>query len=271
MFYSAGEFGVHGGRFRRYERGTGERTKLAGFRDVRAYRSGELQLVSGKVGIPVTYQNIWDDGYGARGWKPDLAIGNPAIIASTRQSGDVIATSVLVHDLLDHIISGFEMSGHRAEAMASHQLGLRTGSDVRRDYLQLVLEDLRFGRINGESMTSFLPFDLVQRVPSSLQGEDEQIARFLRETVGEVVLIERLNERMSELGRQGEQHACNSWCALGLNKDIAGQTGRQLQALLDQIDRQVEAADVDRLNAIFWVADHSSSIEVINHTGRLHC
>ena len=251
--------------------GNAKPAKSIGFRDVRAYRSGELRLVSGRIGIPVSYRNCWDDGYGARGWKPDLAIGNPAIMASTRQSGDVIQTSVLVHDLLDHIVSGFAMSGHRAEAMASHQLGLRTGSDVHRDYLQLVLEDLRFGRVNGESMVSFLPPDLVERVPTSLHGEDEKVARFLRETIGEALLIQRLNERMAELGRQGEQHARNSWAALGLNKDIAAQTGLQLQALLNQCDRQAEAAGVDRLKAVFWVADYSSSIELIGPSGKLYC
>jgi hypothetical protein len=260
--------------------GTGRRQALAGaskcrraegFRDVLCYRWDELRLQAGGVSIPVTYQKTWDDGYGARGWKPDIAIGNPAIIASTRQTGDRLPTSVLVHDLLDHIISGFDMGGHRAEAMASHQLYLRTGSDVRKDNLQLVLEDLRFGRVNGESMISFLPPDLVATIPSQLHHENEQVAAFLRKSLGDEVVIDLLNDRMSELGRQGEQHACNSWAALGLNKDRAGPMGLQLQALLDQIDKQVEQSGVERLRAVFRVSDRKSSIEVLRGSVEPDC
>ena len=235
-----------------------------GFRDVCAYKPNELVRAHGKAGIPVTYQKSWEDGFGARGWKPDIAIGNPAIIASTRESGDVIPTSVLVHDLLDHIISGFEMGGHRAEAMASRQLKLRTGSDIHKDYQQLVQEDLRFGRVNGEALASFLPADLVAMAPLHLWDNDKRLIEFLRDAVGKAELATRLTQRMHELGRAGEQHARDSWAALGLDKNRASQIGLRLQMLLDGIDRKVEDAGIRSLKAVFMLDNDNSSIQVFN-------
>lgn len=236
----------------------------SGFRDVCAYQPNELVRAHGSAGIPVTYQKSWDDGYGARGWKPDIAIGNPAIIASTRECGDVIPTSVLVHDLLDHIISGFEMGGHRAEAMASRQLQLRTGSDVHKDYRQLVEEDLRFGRVNGEALASFLPEDLVALAPLQLRTDDKRLIGFLRNTVGSTKLATRLTRRMHELGRAGEQHARDSWAALGLDKNRARQIGLQLQTLLDGLDRKVENSGICSLKVVFTIDNQHCSIQVVN-------
>jgi hypothetical protein len=101
-----------------------------GFRDVHAYHSTHLSLTRAGVCVPVSYQKTWNDGFGARGWKLDVANTDPAIIASTRETGDRIPTSVLIHDLLDHLLSGFEISASRTRVLSSltQHLSLATNS-----------------------------------------------------------------------------------------------------------------------------------------------
>ncbi|WP_410352766.1 hypothetical protein [Thiohalophilus sp.] len=127
------------------------------FLDVAQYPPDLLQIRDEGAQVRVTYKKEWDDGFGARGWKLNATIGDPVIIASTRETGQRIPTSVFVHDILDHFLSGFGVSGHRSEAMALRQLYRRTGSDPRPDYRQLVKEDLFYGMVNGEKLKTFLP------------------------------------------------------------------------------------------------------------------
>jgi len=107
------------------------------FCSVEQYPQNLLRTDDDGVQVPVTYKKVWDDGFGARGWKVNATIGDPEIIASTRETGQRINTSVFIHDILDHFLSGFGVSGHRSEAMALIQLSKRTGSDPRPDYEQL--------------------------------------------------------------------------------------------------------------------------------------
>lgn len=81
------------------------------------------------VEVSVTYRREWQDGYGARGWKLDVSLDDPEVIASTAEAGLRLPTSVLIQDILDHHLSGLALGGHRNEAVALHQLGLRTGAD----------------------------------------------------------------------------------------------------------------------------------------------
>jgi hypothetical protein len=118
------------------------------FHSVAQYPNNLLRIGDNSVQVPVTYKKVWDDGFGARGWKVNATIGDPEIIASTRETGQRINTSVFIHDILDHFLSGFGVSGHRSEAMALIQLSRRTGSDPRPDYEQLVREDILNGRVN---------------------------------------------------------------------------------------------------------------------------
>jgi hypothetical protein len=108
------------------------------------------------VTVPISYCAEWMDGYGARGWKIDMTVDDPEIIASTSETGLHIPTSVLIHDILDHYLCGLPPSGHRNEAIALHQLALRTGADPLPDLAQMVDEDLIHGHVLGETMhTSF--------------------------------------------------------------------------------------------------------------------
>lgn len=69
------------------------------------------------------------------------------------------------HDLLDHLLFGFGVSGHGIEAMALIQFSEHTNSDPALDYEQMVKEDIMSGRVNGETSTTFLPDRLMKRLP----------------------------------------------------------------------------------------------------------
>ncbi len=217
------------------------------FRDVLLYPNSLLAIQPAGVSFPVTYKKSWDDGFGARGWKLDATIGDPQIIASTRETGERINTSVFVHDILDHFLSGFGVSGHRSEAMALIQLSKRTQSDPSPDYGQMVREDIMRGSVNGESLATFLPEQLVSMLPADANMNDKEAMSFLMHTIGEQRLCEMLVARFFDLGRTGEQHATDSWSALGLNPQDRTAMGLSLQELLESIDREAEEVGVDKL------------------------
>lgn len=188
------------------------------------------------VVVRVTYRGEWQDGFGARGWKLDSALDDPAVIAATSSTGDRINTSVLVHDILDHYIPGFPLSGHRNEAMALIQLHKRTGSDPRPDYEQMVEEDLMHGVVSGESMRSFLPPPLVQLLPSEVLSGKEVID-FLAKVLGHESLRTALVERFFELGYRGSPLAFASWNGHGLDYARSSAIGTCLQGLLEEVDQ----------------------------------
>ncbi len=215
-------------------------------RDVLHYPPEYLHADGNRLLIPVTYKRTWDDGFGARGWKLDIAIDDPVIIAATRETGEKINTSVFVHDILDHFLSGFGISGHRSEAMALIQLSKRTGSDPASDYEQLVKEDIINGQINGEELIDFLPEELRALVPDGTSGSE--IIASLSKQLGKDRLFELLIENFFRIGHEGEGHADNTWQRLGLDKNKQTQLGLALQKLLDIIDEAVEQNDFEELN-----------------------
>lgn len=220
----------------------------ASFRDVSLYASDVLKNLADGVEISATYKKEWDDGFGARGWKLNATIGDPDIIASTRQAGDKIKTSVFVHDILDHFISGFGVSGHRSEAMASFQLAERTGSDIRPDLLQMINEDILNGRVNGETLCSFLPEEMLCLLPSDVELTDKEVVAVLTKVMGRDVFVDALVDHFYKLGREGINHAVNSWKKLGLDLDDASDIGLALQRLLDQVDYEAEISEIESLN-----------------------
>lgn len=221
-------------------------TQQNAMRDVLHYPPEYLRTDGDRTLIPVTYKRTWDDGFGARGWKPDIAIDDPVIIAATRETGEKINTSVFVHDILDHFLSGFGISGHRSEAMALIQLSKRTESDPASDYEQLVREDILNGQVNGEDLLSFLPEQLRALVPDDTS--DSETIALLSNRLGKDRLIELLIENFFRLGREGEVHAAESWRKLGLNKRHQTQTGLALQKLVEIIDNAVEQNDIEELH-----------------------
>lgn len=233
-------------------------------RDVRQYSEELLTIRAEEVCIPVTYKKSWDDGFGARGWKLNATIGDPEIIASTRETGQKINTSVFVHDILDHFLSGFGVSGHRSEAMALIQLSKRTNSDPSPDYEQMVREDIINGRVNGESLTTFLPKQLLDLLPSGVTMTDSEMMSFLKQTVGEVRLVGDLIGHFFTLGKAGEQHAIDSWTALGLNPERRTEIGLALQALLEEIDAKAEYSQTDEAEGLIRITKSSVSFAVSN-------
>jgi len=238
-----------------------------GFRDVHAYPPAYLSLSLAGVCVPVSYQKTWHDGFGARGWKLDVASADPAIIASTRETGGRIPTSVLIHDLLDHLLSGFEISGHRAEAMALIQLGKRTGSDIGHDYLQMVHEDLRYGHVNRESLASFLPHKLLANVPQDKYADGRGIIQALQAQFDEDELDEQLVQHFHDLGERGKDHAQDSWRLLGLKPSRCQEIGLALQRVLSEVDQQVENKGIEQLNAIFIISNEQCALEICNAAG----
>ena len=226
------------------------KNKSDSFFDVRKYPSDLLQIIDGNVHVAVTYKKIWDDDFAARGWKVNATIGDPEIIASTRETGKRINTSVFVHDILDHFLSGFAVSGHRSEAMALIQLAKRTGSDPRSDYEQIIREDFFQGRINGESFKSFLPEVMLSLLPNRHGMSDKQIMHFLKQEIDEPTLLNLLSNHFFSIGVAGEEHAVASFDKLGLNSDKCKQLGLALQRLLEKVDKKVERSKLEKLDAM---------------------
>ncbi len=219
---------------------------------------------AGVVCVPVSYRACWEDGFGARGWKLDADLADPEIIASTRETGGVLPTSVLVHDTLDHLISGFAPSGHRAEAMALDRLALRTGADPTPDDRQMIREDLLAGHVLGESAASFIGKALRRHCSADIDlDDDRQVMADLRRRLGEDALTEALLARFKVLGATGRAHALASWRRLGLDPERSGPLGLAMQAVLERIDRAVEQRGVPALHGEFrlcgdacrWSAD----------------
>ena len=208
------------------------------------------------VTVPVSYRHEWVDGFGARGWKLDAAIDDPEVIAATGETGLRIPTSVLIHDILDHHLCGLPLSGHRNEAIALHQLELRTGADPLPDLLQMVDEDLMHGGVVGESMRAFLPEDLRALLQPELIG-NQAIACHLIVTLGQENLRQTLARHMLEIGRNSAEMARTNYQRTGLDHARRGPMGLALQSLLARIDALAVSADWEEAHGVFALAnDH---------------
>ena len=239
--------------------------------DVRAYPGRFLRYSQGRVAVAVTYMRQWHDGFGARGWKIDATIGDPVIIASTRETGNRIPTSVFVHDVLDHYLSGFGISGHRSEAMALVQLSRRTGSDPLPDYRQMITEDILNGIINGERMTDFLPAGLLEILPANIAREhrantdsmgdtamsDREVIDYLAADLGRDRLMDVLAEHFLAIGVAGEPHARSSWSLLGLDADRKAAIGLAIQRLLDRVDARAEHNAIENMKGVISIHNES--------------
>ena len=228
-------------------------TVQGSFRSVARYPNDLLRIGDDGVQVPVTYKKVWDDGFGARGWKLNATISDPEIIASTRETGQRINTSVFIHDILDHFLSGFNVSGHRSEAMALIQLSKRTGSDPGSDYGQMVREDILNGRVNGEDLKDFLPADLYALVPEDSAMTDRETMSYLRKRLGEDHLKTSLVDHFFKLGKAGEAHADESWITLGLDTKKRTVIGEALQSLLEVIDQTVEKSGVEEVHGVIII------------------
>ena len=239
-------------------------------KDVTRYPDKFLQIDQDEIRIPVTYKKTWDDGFGARGWKVDVTIGDPQIIASTRETGQKINTSVFVHDILDHFLSGFGVSGHRSEAMALIQLSRRTGSNPRSDYKQIIEEDILQGRVNGETMRSFLPSSLTELLPDNANMTDKEIIAFLKDKSGADAISHTLVDHFLTLGKAGENHAENNWIKLGLDHHKQKEIGDALQKLLIEIDSKAEQMNAEEIKGKIIIASHHVAFNDLEDSNKKH-
>lgn len=206
--------------------------------------------------ILVSYRREWQDGFGARGWKLDVAIGEPSVIAATAEHGTRVPTSVLVHDILDHHLCGFGIGGHRNEAMALMQLASRTGADPLVDFRQIVDEDLMQGHCNGESLLAFLPDDLAARLPAHIR-DGKAVIGFLRDALGADALRERLVEHFVAIGESVQQRVEARWRYMGLEYRRRGPMGLALQELLARIDALALERDWAQAHGLLMVGNHT--------------
>jgi hypothetical protein len=206
--------------------------------------------------IPVSYRREWQDGFGARGWKLDVSIGEPSVIAATAEHGTRVPTSVLVHDILDHHLCGFGIGGHRNEAMALMQLASRTGADPRVDFRQIVDEDLMQGHCNGEPWFSFLPADLAAHLPASMR-DGKAVIDTLRQVFGEDALRERLVEHFVAIGESVQQRVEARWRYMGLEYRRRGPMGLALQELLARVDALALERGWPHAHGQFMVDNHT--------------
>lgn len=213
---------------------------------------------SGRVFVPMTYQTEWLDGFGARGWKLDAAIRDHKVIASTSYAGEKIPTSVLVHDILDHFISGFGFSGHRNEAMATAQLGLRTGTEIRSSYA-LMVEEIMRGEVEGEQLDTFLPLSLKPHLPAEGLAAGEQM-RHVADKLGMNELRSILLSHFYEIGLAGVPRAIAAWRRHGLDYNRRAVFGICLQGLLVRAESWLLGPDSQ--HAIFSLANERCTLEV---------
>jgi len=186
--------------------------------------------------MKVIYKKIWDDEYSSRGWKLEQAVGDPEIIAVTPYHPEKIATSVFVHDILDHSVSGFALSGHRAEAGALFQLGLRTGTDIDPDIEEMIELDILNGRVYGEPLDSFLPDELnyFEEI-----ADPQNRMKNIRKKFGDEYVKMMLKAHYYAIGRGGHRDAQASWESAGLDYRRRREIGETLQGLFEKMDAYV--------------------------------
>jgi hypothetical protein len=207
--------------------------------------------------VAVQYRQRWADGFGARGWKLAEAMEEDEVIAVTAYAGERVPTSVLVHDILDHWLPGWPLSGHRAEARALIQLAARTGADPQPDLAQMVDEDLLRGHCHGEPLETFLPPLLATRLPEA--GSDRERMAALCADLGPGLVRAMLVARFVELGWEGMAEARAAWWRQGLDYERRDVLGRALQGALEWADTRVDELGCEAASGRFRLGNEAVS------------
>jgi len=223
------------------------------------------------VVLPATYCTEWQDGYGVRGWKLDVSLNDPAVIASTEETGARIPTSVFVHDIVDHHLCGLAMSGHRNEAIALHLLSERTGSSPIPDYTQMTEEDILPGQINGEAMQCFLPDNLVNEVPEEIRKDNVALIQHLSGKLGRAQLKKLLIRHFETLGKMGYENAREAWGETGLDFQKRKQIGLCIQELLEQSSTHLIETSPETLHAEIRLSNDSCCLAIAETGKEYYC
>jgi len=184
------------------------------------------------------YRWTWDDAFGARGWKLDRTQRDPEVIAATPYTGELIPTSVLIHDLLDHRLCGLTLSDYGDEAIALVQLARRTGSDPTPDYVRMVDDDLLNGLAGAATLRRLLPADAAEPIADE-PPPIEAVAR-LRAALGPGLLRTLLLAGFARVGWAGDAAAQAAFrSTTGLEPERRPALGRALQAAFAAADEHV--------------------------------
>jgi hypothetical protein len=182
--------------------------------------------------IDLTYHSEWRDGFGAQGWKLNVAMDDPKVIACTAYTGTKSPTSVLVHDILDHLVSGFWLSGFKNEACATAIHGLRNGIEVRSSYESMTDDILSAEGVTNEIM-DLLPASIANSIPEQ-KSLIEMIATF-RENFDLAEVRSHIIEGFFRIGLSGIPIAISSWQEKRLDFEKMHSIGLCLQALLVEV------------------------------------
>ena len=183
----------------------------------------------------VTYHSEWQDGYGAQGWKLNVTMHDPDVIACTPYPGNKTPTSVLVHDILDHLVCGFGLSGFANEARATAMHGIRNGIEVRSSYEWMADEILSTKLLNVQ-ITDFLPESIMDSIPTPSTA-DKTMALLL-ENNDRADIRNHLVAGFFRVGLSGIPIAISNWQNQRLDFNRMYSIGVCLQALF------IEAQDI---------------------------
>lgn len=207
----------------------------------------------GAVTAGLHYRAQWDDAFGARGWKLDGTEADPEVIAATPYPGEVIPTSVLIHDFLDHRLCGLTLSDYVDEAIALIQLARRTGSDPTPDYVRMVDDDLLNGLAGARTLRRLLPEDAAASIADE-PSPREAVTR-LRDELGPGVVRTLLLAGFAREGWAGDESARAAFRA-NTGRDPADRPalGRALQEVFVEADDYVQQRAWESARGHFEIA-----------------
>lgn len=202
----------------------------------------------------LTFHSEWQDGYEAQGWKLDAAINDPQVIACTAYTGEKTPTSVLVHDILDHLVSGFWLSGYANEARATAMHGLRNGIEVRSSYGWMADEILN-SKQSPEKLTDFLPSHITDSI-ADLTSHEETVA-FLVDKYGIEELRNHIVESFFRIGLSGIPTAISNWKERQLAFDRMHSIGMCIQALLVEVQGIIASWNAETATGTVYVGNNA--------------
>lgn len=208
----------------------------------------------------LTYRDEWSDSFGARGWKLESAVANPEIIACTAHAGGKSPTSVIVHDILDHLVSGFGLSGCLNEARAIVMHGLRNGIEVRSSFECLVDDILRDPASDSDARELFAAL-LPAPVRFCCRSSAEMVER-VGAQLGTAKMRARLIQRLIGVGLGGVRTAMTNWERRHLPFEKMADIGFCVQELLEKADDAILANKIAVADALLDLSDDVCRLEL---------
>lgn len=216
------------------------------------------------VTVPLVYRTDWDDGFYARGWKIEGEMRRGAVIASTSTISGASPTSVPVHDILDHWVSGFSCHEWIGEAKAIVMHGLRNGIDVRRS-LQAMAQEMAQGgyslRGGEEPLSAGGSVDADCPARASLRGERKRRSAAVEESFTTRVNV--LTMALHRRGLEGVGEAVQRWRWHGLEFGRMELIGRALQELLNAAECRLAKSKAHEAKGVVTITNQECCMTLI--------